>query len=305
MLRSHNRYPYSAITRRPQFAWPGGRRLAVYLALNLEHYAFAEGLAEQLVPGEAQPDVLNYSWQDYGNRVAAWRLLKLFEGMQMPVTLLVNSEIYGHCPELVAAYRQQAAEVAAHGRTNSERQSSLDETQERALIEGVTREIERHEQRRPAGWLGPWIAETERTPDLLKESGYRYLLDWCADDQPFFLTTRSGPLLAVPYPQEINDSAAIIGRQVSAEAFAGMIRDQFDEMLAQSAEQSIVMGIALHPCIVGQPFRIRHLRSVLEHIARRREAVWLTTAGAIAQHYLDLAVPAGEPPAPLRAPAPK
>ena len=97
----------------------------------------------------------------------------------------------------------------------------------------------------------------QHTPDLLDEAGYRYVLDWCMDDQPVWLKTRSGRILAVPYPQELNDSAAIIGRHVSAAEFADMIIDQFDEMLEQSREQPLVMGIALHAMIVGQPFRLR------------------------------------------------
>jgi peptidoglycan/xylan/chitin deacetylase (PgdA/CDA1 family) len=284
-LRAHGRYAYSAIVERPAVAWPGGRRLAVYVALNLEHYAFGEGLVEALVPGIPDPDVLNFSWRDYGNRVGAWRLREALRAAGLPVTLLVNSALYEHCPGLVAAFRGDGAEVAAHGRTNSEAQAGLDEDAERALIREATDTIARHEARPPAGWLGPWIAETERTPDLLHEAGYAYLLDWCADDQPVWLATRGGRLLAVPYPQELNDSSAIIGRRVGAAEFADMIVDQFEEMLAQSAEQALVMGVALHPYIVGQPFRLRHLRRALQHIGAPRPEVWTTTAGAIAAHW--------------------
>jgi peptidoglycan/xylan/chitin deacetylase (PgdA/CDA1 family) len=285
MLPTHGRYGYSPITRRRAFAWPGGARLAVYVALNLEHYAFGEGRTEVLVSGMQEPDVLNYSWRDYGNRVGAWRLLALFDELELPVSLLVNSALYDHCPELVAAFRARGDEVAAHGRTNSEAQSGLDETAEKLLIAGVTERITQHETRRPEGWLGPWIAETPVTPDLLHEAGYSYLLDWCADDQPIWLTTRTGRILAVPYPQELNDSCAIIGRGVGAGEFADMVVDQFDEMREQSAGEPLVMGIALHSYIVGQPFRLRQLRRALAHIAARRDAVWLTTAGAIARHF--------------------
>lgn len=285
MLRSHSRYAYSAITRRAPFEWPGGQRLAVYLALNLEHYAFGEGLVEELVPGMPQPDVLNHSWREYGNRVGALRLARLLDELRLPATVLVNADLYGHCPALVATFRARGDEIAAHGRTNSERQSGLPEDAERALIAEATEVIARHEGRRPAGWLGPWIAETPVTPDLLQEAGYGYLLDWCADDQPIWIATRRGQILAVPYPQELNDSSAIIGRRVGASEFADMIVDQFDEMLEQSADQALVMGVALHAYIVGQPFRLRSLRRALGHIAARREAIWLTTAGAIARHY--------------------
>ena len=287
MLRHHGRYDFSPITRRPPFAWPGAKRLAVYVALNLEHYAFGEGLTEDLVAGMQQPDVLNYSWRDYGNRVGAWRLIELFEQLELPVSVLVNTELYDHCPELVAAFRMRGDEIAAHGRTNSEAQHSLDEAAERQLITAVTRSIEHHEGEPPRGWLGPWIAETPLTPDLLQEAGYAYLLDWCADDQPIWLKTRAGKILAVPYPQELNDSNAIVARRMNATDFADMIVDQFDEMLEQSAAQPLLMGIALHSYIVGQPFRLRHLRRALRHIATQRDSIWLTTAGNVARHFAD------------------
>lgn len=285
LLRSHGRFSYSPITRRAPFEWPGGKRLAVYVALNLEHYAFGEGLVEELVPGMAQPDVLNHSWREYGNRVGAWRLARLLDELQLPATVLVNSDLYAHCPDLVAAFRARGDEIAAHGRTNSEHQSGLGEDAERALIREATETIERNEGRRPAGWLGPWIAETPATPDLLHEAGYEYVLDWCADDQPIWLATRGGRILAVPYPQELNDSSAIIGRRTSAAEFAGMIVDQFDEMRAQAGGEALVMGVALHAYIAGQPFRLRHLRRALAHVAAQRGAIWLTTAAAIARHY--------------------
>jgi len=287
-LRSHNRFAYSPIVGRPAFEWPGGKRLAVYVALNLEHYAFGEGLVEELVPGIPQPDVLNHSWREYGNRVGAWRLAGVLDELDLPATVLVNSDLYAHCPEVVAAFRARGDEIAAHGRTNSERQNDLAEGAERALIGEATETIARHEGKRPLGWLGPWIAETRLTPDLLHEAGYEYVLDWCADDQPVWLATRAGRLLAVPYPQELNDSSAIIGRRVGADAFGSMIVDQFDEMLEQSADAPLVMGVALHAYIVGQPFRLRHLRRALRHITGKRESTWLTTAGAIARHYAAL-----------------
>ena len=70
-LPDHNRFAYSPITRRPHYQWPGGKGLAVYIALNIEHFAFGEGLGANIGPASPQPDVLNYSWREYGNRVGA------------------------------------------------------------------------------------------------------------------------------------------------------------------------------------------------------------------------------------------
>ena len=284
-LPGHIRYTYSPIVGRTDYSWPEGKRLAVYFALNLEHFSFGEGLGAELAPGGPQPDVLNYAWRDYGNRVGAWRLLELFDTQRWPASVLVNTAMYDYAPELVAAFRKRGDEIVGHGRTNSERQGSLEEQAERALIVEATARIAKEEGRAAAGWLGPWISESAVTPDLLSEAGYSYVLDWCMDDQPIFLCVRSGGrILAVPYPQEVNDIPAIVARKVGAEEFADMIVDAFDEMLEQAKNAPLVMGIALHAYIVGQPHRLKHLRRALRHVAARRETTWLTTPGDIARH---------------------
>ncbi|MGA2045442.1 MAG: polysaccharide deacetylase family protein [Roseiarcus sp.] len=280
----HGRYDYAPIRGRPRYRWPNGAGLAVYVAINLEWFAFGEGLGAELAPGGPQPDVLNYSWRDYGNRVGVWRLIDLMDSLGAPASVLINSDIYAEAPGLAEAFRARGDEFVGHGRTNSERQGALAEVEEAALIAEATAAIARHEGAAPKGWLGPWISQSRATPDLLAEAGYQYLLDWCMDDQPVWMRARRGPILALPYPQEINDIPMIAARKIEGPAFARMIVDHFDEMLEQSAHEPLVMGIALHPYIVGQPHRLRHLRRALSHVAAQRERIWLTTAGAIAAH---------------------
>jgi peptidoglycan/xylan/chitin deacetylase (PgdA/CDA1 family) len=288
-LPGHGRYPYSALPKRPVYDWPGGERLAVYLGLNLETFAFGQGFGARLAPPAGEPDVLNFSWRDFGNRVGAWRLRDLFESLGFPASVLVNSALYDEAPELLAAFRERGDEVVGHGRTNSERQGDLAEAEERVLIAEATRVMREAEGKPPTGWLGPWISESARTPDLLAEAGYRYVLDWAMDDQPVFLSVRGGGrLLSVPYPQELNDVPAIVARQASGADFADMIVDTFDEMVEQSSAAPLVMGIALHAYIVGQPHRLRPLRRALQHIAAARDKIWITTAGSIADYCLAL-----------------
>lgn len=294
-LRHHGRYDYVPVRGRPDYAWPDGKRLAVYFALNLEHFSFGEGLGAELAPGGPQPDVLNYAWRDYGNRAGAWYLHEAFDALQLPMAALANSAMYDYAPELVAAHRKRADEIVGHGRTNAERQGTLDEAAERALIHEATSRLATEEGRVPEGWLGPWISHSHVTPDLLAEAGYKYLLDWCMDDQPVWFRCRGNRrILAVPYPQELNDIPAIVGRKENASDFADMIVDQFDEMRELSEKRPLVMGVALHAYIVGQPHRLRHLKRALRHIARHRDSIWLTTPGAIARHCIDL--PAGTVP---------
>jgi peptidoglycan/xylan/chitin deacetylase (PgdA/CDA1 family) len=285
LLRTHGRFGYSSIRDRPSLVWPGGARLACYVAVNVEHFAWGEGAGAELVPKHGEPDVLNYAWREYGNRVGVWRLLDLLEAERLPAAALINTALYDHAPAIVEAFRARGDEIVAHGRTNAERQGDMDEATERAMIAATTQTIARAEGAPPGGWLGPWISESAATPDLLAEAGYRYVLDWCMDDQPVWLATRGGGrILSVPYPQEVNDIPAIVARRMSAPDFCDMIVDTFEEMLAQSASGSLVMGIAIHPYIMGQPHRLRPLRRALRAIAER-PGVWWTTPGEIAAHF--------------------
>ena len=280
-MAAHNRYDYSAITQRQKYVWPNGAKLAVYIAINLECFAFGEGLGAELAPGGPQPDVLNYAWREYGNRVGAFRLAQMLDDLALPAAILINSDIYAHAPGLAEVFRARGDEFVGHGRSNSERQGILSKEDETALIVEATSVLTHEEGVAPKGWLGPWISESHKTPDILKENGYTYTLDWCMDDQPVWMRTDHGRLLSVPYPQELNDIPMIVARKIEGPAFAQMIIDHFDEMLAQSTSEPLVMGIALHPYIVGQPHRLRHLRKALQNIFKARNNIWLTTPGVI------------------------
>ncbi len=296
-LPDHGRFAYRPITQRPDYRWPNGARLAVYLGFNIEHFAFGEGLGAGIGPASPQPDVLNYSWREYGNRVGAWRCLELFDQLGLPSAALINTALYDHCPELVAAFVARGDELVGHGHSNAERQGVLSEAAERELIVLCRERMRAGSGAEVKGWLSPWISESRTTPDLLAETGYTYTLNWCHDDQPLRMRTRSGQgLWAVPYPQELNDIPMIVARQMDGKDFAQMVIDNTDEMLEQARAQPLVQGIALHPYLVGQPYRLRHLRRALQHLcaARDRGEVWFTTPGAICDHVSSLAL--NDPP---------
>ena len=293
-LPTHGRFDYLPISRRVPYRWPGGAGLAVYIGFNLEHFVFGQGLGATIGPASPQPDVLNFAWREYGNRVGAWRCLELFDQLGMPAAALVNTALYDHCPELVAACVARGDELVGHGHSNAERQGALDEAGERQLLLHCKGLMQQHSGVAPAGWLSPWISESLLTPDLLAETGFRYTLNWCHDDQPLPMHTRTGlPLWSVPYPQELNDIPMIVARQMDAKDFAQMIIDNLHEMLLQARSQPLVMGIALHPYIVGQPYRLHHLRRALHSVAAARDAgdVWVSTPGAICAHAIAASAP--------------
>lgn len=291
MLKTHGRFDYSAIRLRPDYSWPDGRRLAVYIAVNIEHFPFGEPVGVDL-DRETRPwSQRSWLWREYGNRVGGWRLVDLFDELKFPAGVIANTENYEHCPELIAAHRRRGDEMIGHGRSNAERQIEMSEEQERRMITEVTETMTRMDGVKPQGWLSPYLTPSLNTTDLLVEAGYRYVLDWgICDEQPFWVKARQGRILAVPYPIELNDQPAIVFRRHTAAEYADMLVDNFDEMLRKSRDMPLVFAISIHTFIMGQPFRITHLRRALAHIRRHSSEVWITLPGAIARHYRSLAV---------------
>jgi peptidoglycan/xylan/chitin deacetylase (PgdA/CDA1 family) len=287
LLPQHTRYDYVPLPERLDYSWPQGKRLAFVITTNVEWFAFGAGLGhDPAKTGEPQTH-RNYAWRDYGNRIGVWRLLELFDELKLPAAHNTNSLVYEYAPQIMAAIRKRGDEVVAHGRTNAENLRGLWQPDEERLLREVTDTIARHEGAPPAGWMGSGAYETPHTPDLLKELGYRYLMDWPMDDQPVWLRTRSGRILCVPYPIETDDAQGILHRRWSAATFADAVVDQFDEMLAQSERQPLVMNVSLHPYVFGQPFRLRQLRRALEHCTGHQR-VWYCRPGEIAGHCYSL-----------------
>jgi len=291
------RYPYSPINRRPTGRWPGGERLAVYVAIGVEAYRFGEGQTEDLLPGVPAPDLVNTAWRDYGNRVGSFRLFDRLAECGVPPTVLLNTMVYDTAPAVTDAARAAGAEIVGHGVSNSDSLAAMDPAAERAYLTSVSTAIQTHEGERLGGWSSPWLTQTPTTVDSLAATGYRYLLDWRPDDQPMWLTSHAGPLLSIPYALELNDSTTVVGRQVTAADFADMIVDEFDDLLDSPDDHPIVMSVVLHSFISGVPFRLRPLTRALRHIAVGSDEVWLTQPRYIHRAFATLRPP---DPAPAR-----
>lgn len=288
-LIKNPRYDFSIISDRPDFVWPEGKRIALYLAINIEHFSYGCGFGAKINQTNPEPDVANFSWRDYGNRVGIWRLHSMCKELNIPVTLLVNSSIYSYAPSILDLFMDLPGEIAAHGYTNSESQSEWAYDKEFQFIDRVTNFHKEYDKKPPKGWLSPWVSETGNTSDILKKIGYEYTLNWCHDDQPTLLSTTHGPLVSVPYPQELNDIPAVLIRGASATEFKEMIIDHFNELVEFGGNFSTVMGIALHPYIMGQPHRLHQLRQAIDYIYNSG-LVWKTTPGAISDYVLRKSV---------------
>jgi peptidoglycan/xylan/chitin deacetylase (PgdA/CDA1 family) len=285
------RYPYSPITGRPSDRWPGGRRLAVYVAIGVEDYRSGEGHTESLIADGPEPDLVNEAWRDYGNRVGVFRLLDRLQDNRIPPTVLLNTALYDSAPAVTDAARAAGAEMVGHGVTNSDSLADLAIDVEQAYLDVVAHRIEKEEGARPGGWSSPWLTHTPNTIDLLAACGYRYLLDLRPDDQPVWLNTSTAPLLAIPYALELNDSSTMIGRQVGPAEFADMIVDEFDELLLAAEDQPAVMSVVLHSFISGAPFRLRQITRALKHLADHGGDVWFTQPRHIHNAFVTLSPP--------------
>ncbi|MDT0266619.1 polysaccharide deacetylase family protein [Streptomyces sp. DSM 44915] len=291
---AHQRlYDYSPIVERPPLRWPGGARVACYLALNIEHYR-VDRPATSIFPDTARlvPDPLNYGWRDYGPRVGFWRVLESLDRHGVRASVMLNSEAGERYPAIVRAGVERDWAWVAHGRNNSTFQADLAIDEERRYLTEVVADIERTTGRRPRGWLGPALTESFHTPALLAELGLSYVLDWTNDDQPYPL--RVPGMLGVPYSVELNDITLFVGGHASGPDFVRVVKDQLARLHAESATSGRVLPLALHPFVIGQAFRARYLDEVLAHLAGHPD-VWLTTSDEIAAHYAAQADPAPAP----------
>lgn len=280
-------FDFSALPERKTLRLPGGARLAVWLGVNIEHYVFGRP-AFSLVPEYRSfvPDPINHGWRDYGLRVGIWRLLGLLEGAGVPGTAVINAVVCRDHPTLVAELQRLGWGWVAHGWDNSTLQVEMAEEEEAEYIARVTDTIESAAGHRPRGWLGAARSSTLNTHRLLAALGYTHLLDWSNDDQPYGYNVPQGRLASVPYSIEVNDIVAFAIHGQTGPDFERMVLDQFECLYDEGASSARVMGLSLHPFLIGQSFRAKYLARAL---ARMREAsdVWWTTSEEVAAWFLD------------------
>jgi peptidoglycan/xylan/chitin deacetylase (PgdA/CDA1 family) len=283
----HERIPYSAISNRAPLRLPGGARLVVWVIVNVEEWNPRESLPRTVLSppagGSPLPDIPNWAWHEYGNRVGFWRMLKMFDQLKMPAVLAINGSAIETYEPVARAALERGWEFIGHGFTQKNMQKVPDE---RADIRKTTDVIRAFTGRVPRGWLGPGLTETWDTPDILAEEGYQYVCDWVLDDQPMMLKTRTGPLVSVPYTQECNDVAMMLIQHHAAAEYRNRAIDQFEQLYSDAEDSARVMAIVVHPYIMGAPHRMRYFREALEHI-RSRPGVLFWTGEQISEWYLS------------------
>lgn len=234
----------------------------------------------------ANPDVLNHSWRDYGVRVGIWRLFECFDEIGVKVSATLNSEVCDEYPKLIDEGTRRGWEWIGHGPNNSIRMTGLSIEDEMKVVQGVLDRIETASGQRPCGWLGPGLAESDNTPDVLYAAGLEYVCDWVADDIPFWLDTDGGRILTIPYSIEMNDMELILRQHLTGPQYAQRLVDQYEQLRSETRKQGIgrVMAVPVHPFLMGQAHRIGYLREALSYIAGQKET-WSATGFEIMSFY--------------------
>ena len=283
-----DRVDYSPIIDRPIIKWPNGARVALWISPNVEHYEYMpdDDAARTPWPRTPFPDVQQYSYRDYGNRVGFWRMLETLDKYNIRSCVSLNVAVLEHFPEIRDAMVERNYDYMSHGIYNTRYLYTYTEEQEREFYRDTIESLKLHTGKQLKGMLGPAISGTERTPDLMAEAGLIYHTDWMHDDQPVPIKVKSGKLISVPYSIELNDSSLLRDNHYEGDYFARICKAQFDQLYKEGAESGQVMCIALHPFLIGQPHRIKYLDEILSHIMSH-DGVWQTTADEIADYYIE------------------
>ena len=279
------RITYDPIVGRKKQTLPDGARMAVWVIVNVEEWDPQQPMPRTVLTppagGSPMPDVPNWAWHEYGNRVGFWRLVELFDEFSIPAVLAINGSALAAYPPIVRAAVERKWEFIGHGFTQRNMQNVKNE---RADIRKTRDAIAQATGKPPRGWLGPGLTETWQTPDILVEEGYDYVADWVLDDQPVWLKTRTKPILNVPYTQECNDVAMMLIQHHTASEYSDRALDQFEQIHADAAQSARVMALVVHPYIMGAPHRLKYLRRVLKAI-RNKSGVKFWTGAQIADWY--------------------
>ena len=217
-------YPYIPMTERQPLRWPNGARVALIMTFNLEtwdltkdtdkaYYAGGPPILPDVLPGRV-PDFPNFTWREYGQRVGIWRLYELFDQLGAKASCTTNAVTFDRRRAMVQAVLDRGWELLAHNWEQGELLSdySDDPAKEREIVLRTLAKYEAETGRKALGWLSSSLRGTLQTADILAEQGCLFYCDIMNDDQPYLLNTPHGPIVSIPYSNEINDFTLLTRR---------------------------------------------------------------------------------------------
>ncbi|MFT3754389.1 MAG: polysaccharide deacetylase family protein [Pseudoxanthomonas sp.] len=276
----HDRYDWSMLAQRPAVRWPDDKPLALWINLSLEHFPLnpkGEGFKPHGAMTMPYPDLRHYTLRDYGNRVGVFRVLDALEKHGLRASAAVNGELAQRYPSLLRRLKARTTELLAHGwNMDSVHHGGMSPEHEADCIARTLAVLSPWSDTPIRGWLSPAHSQSKNTPELLKAAGIQWFGDWINDELPYPFRTTNGPLTALPLPLELEDRF-IIGENLHAESeYADQIIDACEFLLQEAQHEGAgrLLALNLHPWVIGQPHRIKHLERVFAHLASRSALVW-------------------------------
>jgi peptidoglycan/xylan/chitin deacetylase (PgdA/CDA1 family) len=281
----HDRYAWSMLPQRKPVVWPQQARIALWVVPALEWFPLNMASVPFKPPGAMQtayPDLRHYTLRDYGNRVGIFRIMHALGARGIPATVAVNAAVALRYPALLQRCLQAGWEVMANSLDMDHlHHGGLDAQEEGRWISQSLQILRRASGQPVRGWLSPAKSESFNTLDLLGQAGLDYACDWVNDDMPYVMRTNSGPLVAMPHPIDIDDHTILVNNHHTEDDFRDQLIDHFDVLYRESSgDNGRIMAIALHPWVIGQPYRIGALEEALAHMMQYR-GVWAATGSQI------------------------
>ena len=280
-MSSNPRIPYELASHRKRLEPPGGKPLIVNIVMNIEYWPFDRQMPRGVIPpphgAQIQPpDVPNFSWVEYGMRMGMARMLDMFSSRRLPVTTFFNAQVADVYPTLAEEVRKAGWEFVGHGWF----QRSLKQVEdERAEIKRCLSRLEQLTGKKTRGWFGAGGAETNDTPDILKEEGVEFIHDWVIDDLPCWLQTKHGPMVALPYTWELNDVPIWVVQGQSSDELNKRLDATLAVLERETARQPRILTFGLHPHLVGVAHRAYYLEKAIDQLMARKDTVFMTSSG--------------------------
>ena len=296
-------YDYWPYQDRPKIRWPDGKKLAFWVAPNIEFYELnpPENPHRKAWP-QPYPAIQGYGIRDYGNRVGHQRQMDLLDKYGVRGSISLSTALCEHHPEIIQMCKERDWEFFSHGIYNTRYTYGLSEQQERDMIRDSMETIYRHINQHCAGYLAPALSHSELTLDLFAEVGTEmfgnnagfYTCDLFHDDQPTPIKLRSDKrFVSIPYSLEMNDTIAYVVNKVEPRRYGQMLKDNFDRLYQEGEESGTIMCIPTHNYQVACPHRMKAFEEALDYITSHPD-VWVTTGREIAdyyrEHYYDAAL---------------
>lgn len=277
MPMSNPRIPYRLASDAPALPPPNGKPLIVHIVLNLEHWPFDQPMPRALFAAPhnriPSPDLANFSWVEYGLRLGVPRLVRVLKERGLPASATMNVSVIDVYPRCAETALEEGWEIIGHAIV--QRSLQLEEN-EVGIIQQTAERLKKFTGKRSRGWLGPGFGETMETLEHLKAAGFDHVYDWMVDDVPCWITTRRGPMIAMPYALELNDvTIFLLGKNPGREYYE-CFRDTVEMLEPEVKSHSRVLTLGLHPHIIGVPHRLKHLARTLDMLARRRDTIFMT-----------------------------